>query len=160
MDRLTEMAGACAGLLKERGVSVAVAESSAGGLISASLLSVPGASAYFLGGGVVYTRTARRALLDLPEEVITTNAGSEEYALILARAVRDRFDATWGLCETGATGPTGSRYGHDAGHCCIAVAGPVERSMTLETRNAEREPNMWRFADTALRLLEETLREN
>ncbi len=82
MDRLTEMAGAIGALLKERGASVAVAESSAGGLISASLLSVPGASAYFLGGGVVYTRTARRALLDLPEEVITMNAGSEEYALI------------------------------------------------------------------------------
>ncbi len=160
MDGLTQMAGAIGALLKQRGASVAVAESSAGGLISASLLSVPGASAYFLGGGVVYTRTARRALLDLPEEVITMNAGSEEYALIIARAVRDQFEATWGLAETGATGPTGSRYGHDAGHCCAAVAGPVERAMTLETRSADREPNMWRFADCALRLLEETVREN
>jgi len=159
LDRLTEMAGGIGALLKEKGATVAVAESSAGGLISASLLVVPGASAYFLGGGVVYTRTARRALLDLPEQVIAMNAGSEEYALILARAVRDRFEADWGLCETGATGPTGSRYGHDAGHCCIAVAGAVERAMTLETRIAARESNMWRFAETALRLLEETVRE-
>ena len=159
MDGLTEMTGALGALLKEKGATVAVAESSAGGLISASLLAVPGASAYFLGGGVVYSRTARRALLDLPEEVVTMNAGSEEYALILARAVRDRFGATWGLCETGASGPTGSRYGHDAGHCCAAVAGPVERSMTLETRMSARETNMWRFAEAALRLLEQTVRE-
>jgi len=160
MDRLTAMAGGAGALLKERGVSVAVAESSAGGLISASLLSVPGASAYFLGGGVVYTRTARRALLDLPEPVVKMRAATEEYALIIARAVRDRFEATWGLCETGATGPKGNRYGDAAGHCCVAVAGPVERAITLETGTAEREANMWRFAEAALRLLEETVREN
>jgi len=160
MDGLTELAGGVGALLKEKGATVAVAESSAGGLVSASLLAVPGASAYFLGGGVVYTRTARRALLDLPQEVITMNAGSEDYALIVARAVRARFQADWGLCETGASGPTGSRYGHDAGHCCAAVAGPVERAITLETGIAERETNMWRFAEAALRLLEETVREN
>lgn len=158
MDRLTAMAGTTGALLKETGATLAVAESSAGGLISAALLAVPGASAYFLGGGVVYTRTARRALLDLPEEVIVMRASTEEYALTVARAVRERFEARWGLCETGATGPTGNRYGDAAGHCCIAVTGPIERSITLESGLAERETNMWRFAEAALALLDETVR--
>ncbi len=111
-------------LLKEQGCTVAVAESSAGGLVSAALLSVPGASAYFLGGGVIYTREARRALLGVPEDVVTLRAATEDYALIMARAMRERLGATWGLCETGASGPSGNRYGDRAGHACIAVAGP------------------------------------
>ncbi len=53
MDRLTEMAGGLGALLTARGATVAVAESSAGGLISAALLAVPGASAYYAGGGVI-----------------------------------------------------------------------------------------------------------
>jgi PncC family amidohydrolase len=155
MENLTAMAGGLGALLKERGATVAVAESSAGGLISAALLSVPGASAYFMGGGVIYTRVARSGLLGLPEEVITMRASTEEYALILARAVRARLDVTWGLSETGATGPTGNRYGDAAGHACLAVAGPVERAITLETGSADREENMWRFAAAALKLLQE-----
>lgn len=153
------MAGGIGALLKEKGATVAVAESSAGGLISASLLVVPGASAYFLGGGVVYTRTARRALLDLPEEVITMNAGSEEYALILARAVRDRFEADWGLCETGATGPTGSRYGHDAGVAAIAVTGPVTKKQRVDTGHNDRMKNMEEFGLELLKLFEAALEE-
>ena len=157
MEKLTSMAADLGALLKERGATVAVAESSAGGLVSAALLSVPGASAYFMGGGVIYTRGARGGLLGLPEEVITMRASTEEYALILARAVRDRLDVTWGLSETGATGPTGNRYGDAAGHACLAVAGPVERSITLETGSNDREANMWRFAAAALKLLEEAV---
>ena len=130
MNELTTMASALGALLKERKETVAVAESSAGGLISAALLAVPGASAYFLGGGVIYTQAARRALLG----------------------------ATWGLAETGASGPTGNRYGDAPGHACIAVAGPVERAITLETRHGDREKNMWAFATAALELLETSLR--
>ncbi len=109
MDRLTELAGGIGTLLTARGATVAVAESSAGGLVSAALLAVPGASAYYAGGGVIYTRASRRVLLGLPEEIVTMRAATEDYALIVARAVRDRLDATWGLCETGAAGPTGNR---------------------------------------------------
>ncbi len=159
MDRLTAMAGALGALLKERGCTVAVAESSAGGLVSAALLAVPGASAYYRGGGVIYTREARRGLLGVPEEVVTMRASTEEYALIMARAVREKLDVTWGLSETGATGPTGNRYGDAAGHACIAVAGPVERAITLETGAADREANMWRFAAASLELLEAAVRE-
>ena len=145
--------------LKAQGFTVAVAESSAGGLVSAALLSVPGASAYFLGGGVIYTREARRALLGVPEDVVTQRAATEDYALIMARAMRERLGATWGLCETGASGPSGNRYGDSAGHACIAVAGPLERATTLETGSADREATMWRFAAASLELLEAAVRE-
>jgi PncC family amidohydrolase len=159
MDRLVGMAGALGLLLKAQGGTLAVAESSAGGLVSAALLSVPGASAYYRGGGVIYTREARRALLGLPEDVVTMRGASEGYALIVARAVRARLGATWGLCETGASGPAGNRYGDAAGHACLAVAGPLERAITIATGDADREANMWRFAAAALELLEAALRE-
>jgi nicotinamide-nucleotide amidase len=150
MDKLTSLAAALGQRLKDRSDTIAVAESSAGGLISAALLAVPGASAYFLGGGVIYTRAARRGLLDLPEEAITMRAATEEYALIVARVMGERLGATWGFCETGASGPTGNRYGDASGHSCFAMVGPLERSMTLETGLSDREENMWRFAEEAV----------
>jgi PncC family amidohydrolase len=159
MNELTAMASSLGTLLKERKQTVAVAESSAGGLISAALLAVPGASAYFLGGGVVYTQAARRALLRVPDELVTSvRSSTEAYALLKARTIRELLGATWGLAETGASGPTGNRYGDRPGHACLAVAGPVERSMTLETRRGDREQNMWAFARAALDLLETSLR--
>lgn len=155
MQSLGSLAEAVGALLKERGQTVAVAESSAGGLISASLLAVPGASAYFLGGSVIYTRVAQRALLGVPDEAMAgLRASTEEYALLNARTVRGSLGTVWGLAETGASGPAGNRYGDDAGHACIAVAGPVEASITLETGVTDRERNMWTFAKAALDLLE------
>src|SRR6185295_11232267 len=116
------------------GDTIAVAESSTGGLISASLLAVPGASAYFLGGAVVYTRQARRTLMSIPDPAMAgLRSASEPYAALLARTVREQHGATWGLSETGAAGPTGNRYGDPAGHACIALAGPSERVLTLRT---------------------------
>ena len=154
MERLITTAAPIGALLKQRGATVAVAESSAGGLIATALLGVPGASAYFLGGAVVYTRLARRVLLDIPDaDVEGIRPASEAYALLLARRAREKFDATWGLAETGATGPTGNRYGDAAGHACIAVAGPVERAVTLETHCDHRLTNMRTFAVAALDLL-------
>lgn len=158
MESLIVTAEPVAALLKERGATVAVAESSAGGLIAAALLAVPGASGYFLGGAVVYTRLARRVLLDIPDAAVEAiRPATEEYALLLARSVRARFDATWGLAETGATGPTGNRYGDAAGHACLAVTGPVERAITLETHSAERAANMRTFTVAALDLLARAL---
>ena len=158
MESLIANATPVAALLRERGATVAVAESSAGGLIAAALLAVPGASAYFLGGAVVYTRLARRVLLDIPDAADETiRPATEGYALLLARSVRARFEATWGLAETGVTGPTGNRYGDAAGHACLAVAGPVERTITLETHSAERAANMRTFTVAALDLLARAL---
>jgi PncC family amidohydrolase len=160
MNELGAMAASVGALLKERKETVAVAESSAGGLISAALLAIPGASAYFQGGGVIYTQGARRALLSVPDDAVKgIRASTEAYALVKARAIRERLGTTWGLSETGATGPTGNRYGDAAGHACIAVAGPLERAITVETAKADREGNMWTFTRSALDLLERCIRE-
>ncbi len=140
--------------LKRRGETVAVAESSSGGLISAALLGMGGASAYYLGGGVIYTAKARFSLLELPREAVTgMRSASEPYALLLARTVRERFGATWGISETGAAGPTGNPYGDAAGHTCIAISGPLEFATTLETGESDRLANMDAFAAAALELL-------
>ena len=154
MDESLSLAEQLGQLLTSRKETIAVAESSAGGLISAALLAVPGASAYFLGGAIVYTRTARSALLDIPDSALAgMRASTEPYALLLARTIRTRSGSTWGLAETGATGPTGNRYGDPAGHACIAMSGPIEKSQTLETGCAERWQNMHAFTQAALRLL-------
>jgi PncC family amidohydrolase len=146
-------------LLKERRETVVVAESSTGGLISAALLGVGGASSYFLGGAVVYTQTARRSLLDIQDPaMVGLRASTEAYALLLARTARTRFGATWAVAETGATGPTGNRYGDAAGHSCIAVVGAGERAITLETGSSDRVANMQAFAAAALDLFLATLK--
>jgi PncC family amidohydrolase len=158
MKELVTIAEKIAAKLIERKQTIAIAESSTGGLISAALLSVPGASAYFLGGGVIYTRDARRILMDIPDEAMKgVRSASEPYATLLASQIRKRFSTDWGLSETGATGPTGNRYGDAAGHSCMAVAGPAHAVFTLETRSADRQANMVSFASTALNLLLQNL---
>jgi nicotinamide-nucleotide amidase len=160
MESLTELGSAVGALLKDRKQTLAVAESSGGGLINAALVSVPGASVYYLGGAIVYTLAARSALLSLTAQDMTNiRSASEPFAQLLARRVRDNLGATWGLSETGASGPTGNRYGDAPGHACIAVSGPVEAVITLETGSADREANMWTFARSALELLETCLRK-
>ena len=160
MKPLAQPAAAAAAELTARRQTIAVAESSAGGLISAALLALPGASAYFVGGGVIYTGAAREQLLGLgKEEMRALRPATEAYAKLLADRVRERLGTTWGLAETGATGPSGNRYGDAAGHACIALSGPVELALTLETGSAEREANMWAFARRALELLSEALRK-
>ena len=140
-------------LLKERKETVAVAESSAAGLISAALLAQPGASAYFQGGCVVYTYASRTILLGVPAEGFKDiRPSTEEYAKRLARHARERLGTAWAIGETGAAGPSGNRYGDAPGHSCAAVAGPTERAITVETRSADREANMWAFARAALEL--------
>jgi PncC family amidohydrolase len=160
MNRLLPLAEQAAALLKARGEHVAVAESSTAGLISAALVAVPGASAYFIGGGVIYTAAAQRGLLDIPRESVRgLRASTEPYARLAAATIRARLGTQWGIAETGATGPTGNPYGDAAGHSCIAVVGPVERSITLETGRSERVDNMWAFAERALRLFVDCLND-
>jgi PncC family amidohydrolase len=155
-DELLPKAEAIARLLGASGENLAVAESSTGGLVSAALLAVPGASSYFTGGLVVYTQ-AVRSLLIQPADMEGLRPSTEPYALLLATRARERLGATWALSETGAAGPTGNRYGDAAGHSCMAVAGRTQRAITLETGSADRAANMWTFAARALDLLAEVL---
>ncbi len=154
MQSLLPIAEKIAARLIERHETIAVAESSTGGLIAAALLAIPGASAYFVGGAVVYTQTARAALLGIGNaDMEGLRASTETYALMIARRARERHGASWGLGETGASGPTGNRYGDPAGHSCVAIAGPIERAITMETGSADRRANMDAFAKRALDLL-------
>jgi len=158
MNELLPLAARVGAKLRTRNETIAVTESSAGGLISAALLAVPGASAYVLGGAVVYTGPARSALLGItPESMKGIRSSTEAYALLAARTVRERMGATWGLAETGAAGPSGNRYGDAAGHACFAITGPLECTLTLETGSADRLENMRMFGMRALELLDETL---
>ncbi len=154
MQGLLPRAEALGALLKARGETVSVSESSSGGLVSAALLAVPGASAYFLGGAVVYTQPARTALLGITAPGMAgLRSASEPYAMLLARTVRARLGTTWSIAETGAAGPAGNRYGDAPGHTCLAVSGPGERVVTLETGNTDRVANMRAFAAALLDLL-------
>ena len=154
MKALLPVAEKIAASLIARKQTIAIAESSTGGLVAATLLAVPGASAYFLGGAVVYTKSARVALLGIGDsEMKGLRPATEDYSLLLARLVRARHGATWGFGETGAAGPSGNRYGDPAGHTCLAVAGPKERAITLRTGSADRLANMDAFAKRSLELL-------
>jgi nicotinamide-nucleotide amidase len=159
MESLTALGSVVGKLLSERGETIGAAESSAGGLINATLVAVPGASAYYLGGGIVYTVAGRSALLGISaQDMSHTRSSTETFAKLLAERVRANLGATWGLGETGASGPSGNRYGDAPGHACIAVCGPVEAVITLETGSADREANMLVYARKAVELLESCLR--
>jgi PncC family amidohydrolase len=160
MSELNALGSAIAALLKERKQTIAVAESSAGGLINAALVAVPGASAFYLGGAVIYTKVGRKEIMGISSlDVKGMRSASETYAKLLAQRVREKLGATWGLSETGASGPTGNSYGDAPGHACIAVSGPHEAVITVETRSADREANMREFARRALALLEDSLKK-
>jgi nicotinamide-nucleotide amidase len=160
MEKLLPLAEKIAASLIARKETIAVAESSTGGLISAALLAVPGASAYYRGGGVIYTPRARAALVNITKEemeAIGNRGATEPYATLLANRARELLNTTWGLSETGASGPSGNRYGDAAGHSCMAIAGPQMRVITLETGDSDRVANMRAFSLRALELLAQTL---
>lgn len=157
---LTDAAAAVAQRLKSRGEMIGVAESAAGGLISAALLSVPGASAYYAGGAVIYTFEGVRAMLPvgpvLPEGV---TGASEAFARWLACAAAATLGAAWGVGETGTAGPTGNRYGVPSGHSWVAVRRPDGEVLArpVSTDSGDRLANMGLFAGAALALLREAL---
>jgi PncC family amidohydrolase len=159
MDALDELAADIARRLMARKETISISESSAGGLISAALLRVPGASAYYRGGAVVYTVVARSELLGIDDKRMAgLRSASEPYVLLTAETIRNRLRTTWGLAEAGAAGPDGNRYGDPAGHTCFAVVGPRRLAKTLRTGSADRAANMLRFAEAALGLLRDSLK--
>jgi PncC family amidohydrolase len=158
LDSLFALGARVGDRLAARGEKVAVAESSAGGLVSAALLSRAGASAYYFGGVVLYTRRSRRLLTTLSsDDTAGMRSSSPPFALLLAQHQRARFKASWGLAESGAAGPAGNAYGDPAGHSCLAVAGAVQRERTLRTGSSDRRTNMLAFATAALQLLDDAL---
>ena len=161
IDHLASIAARAGATLKDRGQTVAVADGATGGLISAGLLTVPGATAFYVGGGVIYSLKGRSVLLDLSdEELAGMKSVTERYALLQARAIRDRFGADWGVAESGSAGPGKHPYGIKAGLSCIAVVGPgAAIASTVETNSDDRIDNMKAFAAAALSLLTDALEE-
>jgi nicotinamide mononucleotide (NMN) deamidase PncC len=107
---------------------------------------------------VVYTAPARNAFAGIgSDDMKGIRPATEAYAGLLARRLRERLNTTWALAEAGAAGPTGNRYGDPAGHTCLAISGPSERTLTLRTGNADRTGNMRAFAIRALELLAEEI---
>jgi PncC family amidohydrolase len=160
LEQTHEQALRIADLLRQRGEKVAVADGATGGLVAASLLTVPGALDFFVGGGVVYSFRARDVLFDLPREAYAGMRGaSEDYALLQARAIRDNFGAQWGLAESGSVGGSSHPSGAPAGRSCAAVVGPggFEFTRRTETGSDDRIANMEAFARAALETLEEAL---
>ena len=158
IEPLATLAARAAAKLKEDHQTIAVADGATGGLISAGLLTIPGATAFYLGGGVIYSLKGRDILLDLNEaELKGMKSVTEPYALLQARAIRDRFGADWGIAESGSAGPT-HPMGVPAGRSCIAVVGPgVSQARSIDTGNEDRIANMEAFALAALTLLNEAL---
>ena len=159
LEELHPQALRIAGLLRQRGEKIAVADGATGGLIAASLLTVPGALDFFVGGGVVYSFRARDVLFDQPPEAYKGMRGaSEDYALLQARSIRDNFQADWGIAESGSVGGSTHPSGAPAGRSCTAVVSLTgEFAQITETESAERIANMEAFTRAALSFLEETL---
>lgn len=158
-ETLIPIAARIGARLVERGESVAVSESSSGGLVSAALLAVPKASVWYQGASVTYTPNVARGLLGITRETLPpgVRSSSEPYALFMAGVIREKLRGTWGLCETGAAGPTGNPYGDAAGHTCVGIVGPTEAAFTLETGDSDRVANMLAFARFALERFEAVL---
>jgi PncC family amidohydrolase len=159
-DEQQALAQEIATLLTDRGETVAVAEATAGGLVSAALLWVPGASKYYAGGAVTYTLASRTALAGVPAERYANYRGTTPEMLTeLVESMRQRLGATWCIAETGLAGPTGGRFGSQPGHATLSVAGPVTRTDVIETGIADREANMIEFATRALRYLRDAIKD-
>lgn len=145
--------------LKARREKIAVADGATGGLIAAALLTVPGALKFYVGGGVVYSFTARDVLFGLPSAAYDgMQSATPDYALLQARAIRDRFGAAWGIAETGSAGGSRHPLGVAAGQSCCAVVGPdIAVTRITETHSEDRIANMALFTRAALGLLAEAL---
>ena len=116
----TRLAAAAARLAAAK-QKVAVAETSAGGLIASSLLAQAGASAWFAGGVITYTKESKRTLLGL-DAASTKPTSTEPHAIELAKAAATTLESDWGIGETGVAGPGRNARGISPGVCGIAVA--------------------------------------
>ncbi|GMM52778.1 hypothetical protein DASB73_037410 [Starmerella bacillaris] len=147
-------------LLVERNEFVAVSENCCGGLISSYLVSVNGASQFFVGGTTTYALRSRLVLSGWSEADVASYTGpSEEVALRLARNLKFELGATYTLAETGWTGRHETDGWHmDDGEAFFAISGPAENvSRTVTSNTDDRQQNMEWFAQEALRFLLETI---
>lgn len=160
LEQLAGIGAEAGALLKARKQTIAVVDGSTGGLISASLLAMPGASAFFLGGSVIYSLKGRRiALGHEPGSLRGFTSATEPYALAQARLIRERLGGDWGIAETGASGGSAHPLGVASGTSAIGLVGPggIEASTVVINESDDRLANMVVFTRAALILLRDTL---
>ncbi len=144
LDHLSSLAAPTAAKLIERRQTIAVADGSTGGLISAGLSAIPGATMFFRGGGTLYSLQGRSILFGLEPGAFDGLSGvTEPYTLLQANSIRARFEADWGVAESGSAGPAVHPHGADPGVSCIAVVGPgVSLTRMVRTGSNSRLDNM------------------
>jgi PncC family amidohydrolase len=153
--------------LAATGATVAVAEATCGGLVTYLLSETSEEATWFRVGLVVYSNDAKRDLAGIPTDVLSAHgAVSQESALALARGVRERWGATWGIAETGIAGPVGQRRSRKPlGQVILAIVGPADQPGTAPVEVVEeyvtglddRIANKRAFAAALLRLFDATL---
>ncbi|HUH66916.1 MAG TPA: CinA family protein [Syntrophales bacterium] len=149
-----------AAILTSAHETLSVAESSAGGLVSSCLLSIPGASSFFVGGSVLYSYQIRNEIVGMGKEEHGVYGGSTpELILEIATRFRERIGTDWVIAEGGAAGPSKSPYGHNAGYTALAIAGPINRAKSIETGKSDRIENMSEFTNALLSFFLDVLKE-
>ena len=146
--------GIVAGLLLAQGLSLSLAESCTGGLISHRLTNVPGVSARYLLGVASYSNAAKTYMLGVPADLIEKHgAVSPEVATAMAQGVRARSNSDIALGVTGIAGPTGGGNGKPVGLVYIALSSAEETMCTRYQFTGERKLVKWRASQAALELL-------
>ena len=150
------------GMLSAGGLTVAVAESCTGGLVASRLTDVPGSSASFLQGFVVYSNQAKERSLGVPKEIIEKfGAVSEEVARAMALGCLEKSGADFALSTTGIAGPSGGSLEKPVGMPCLAIAKKTSDVLISKTliMHGDRELNKFRFSEAVLRELWKCLRQ-
>ena len=160
MEELPDILLKISRILTKRKETVSVTETSTGGLISAGLLSVPGASSYFVGGVIPYARSVRGDLLNITKDkVVGLSPMSEEMAMSFAQNTKQKMQTDWAIAELGIAGPRGSVYGFEPGSCVVGISGPRSSSTFIRTGKDRRHENMALFRNSALALFADALSE-
>jgi nicotinamide-nucleotide amidase len=147
-------------LLGDRGLTLATAESSTGGLVAHRITSVSGSSAYYLGGFVTYANEAKEALVGVKRDtLIAHGAVSEETAREMARGARERLGADVGIATTGIAGPTGGTPEKPVGLVYVALSAADAELCQRHVWQGERAANNEESAEAALRLIQVYLRK-
>ncbi|MDR1422237.1 MAG: CinA family protein [Coriobacteriales bacterium] len=146
-------------LARDAGLTIGCAESCTGGLIAASLTSVPGASEVFWGGVVSYDPSVKRAVLGVDAHTIATlGVVSRDCALQMARGARATLGVAAAVSTTGIAGPGGAEAGKPVGTVWIAVAGPTGERAIRHTFRGDRDAVREAATREALRLLADLIR--
>ena len=139
-----------------RGLTIAVAESCTGGLVADAITDVPGSSAYFLGGVVSYSNSAKEAMLDVPSDVLAAHgAVSAQVGRAMAAGARARFGADLAAAVTGVAGPDGGTEAKPVGLTYVAMAGPSGADVRRFQWSGDRAANKMASAEAVLELLVE-----